>query len=79
MPLFHFHLSNGDGWTYDHEGRTLSSVDEAMANALKEAPALIADAVLNGKPVRLASFISIGDEDGNEIARLTFDRAVELE
>ena len=73
---FFFHLNNSTGWTHDREGRELDGVPQALEIAVEEARGLLCADIAEGKPIDLGSYIAIDDENGREVARITFDEVV---
>ncbi len=64
VPLYFFHVCNGDGFTEDEEGRELRDLAAARREAIKDARSIMADELQQGV-MNLASFIEI--EEGGEL------------
>jgi hypothetical protein len=64
VPLYFFHVCNGDGFTEDEEGRELPDLEAARAYAIRDARSIMADELQHGV-MNLASFIEI--EEGGEL------------
>lgn len=76
MPHYYFHLHNGEGWVHDREGRDVADLVAVDLAARGEARALAAVDVADGRTVLLESFISVDDEAGAEVARVTYGQVV---
>lgn len=76
MPHYYFHLHNGEGWVHDREGRDMADLAAADVVARGEARAMAAADVADGRTVLLESFISVDDESGDEVARVTYGEVV---
>lgn len=77
MPLYFFHLRDGDDVLLDPDGRMLSDPEVIPACALAEARALISEEVRSGR-IRLDQRIDVEDAQGVLVHRLLFARAVEI-
>ena len=78
MPLYFFHICDGDGMTEDEEGRELAGVDAARAEAIRGARSLMAGDVQNGL-LNLGSFIDVEDAEGKPLFTLHFSEAVQFQ
>ena len=79
MPHLYLHFHGAEGWTYDEEGRDFADVGAALTAALSDARHIIAAEVMEAKPVLLASFIAVCDDDGAEAGRVTFRDALTID
>ena len=77
MPCYYFHISNGSGFTEDHEGQELANPSAARAQALKDARAVMARDLRSGE-LDLSSFIEVEDAEKCLLFTLTFEEAVTL-
>lgn len=77
MPVYYFHLRDGDDVLLDPDGRRLHSPEAIAQCALAEARALISEEARVGR-IRLDQRIDVEDVDGRVVHRLSFDRAVEI-
>jgi hypothetical protein len=77
LPLFFFHLRDGDDILLDPEGREIQGADAIAAAALREARSIIGDDALKGC-IRLDQRIDVEDELGTVVHSLDFADAVEI-
>ena len=77
MPHYHFNIDNSIGFLADEEGRELSGLDEARAEALKGARSIIAEEVLQGR-VDLRGRLEVVDRSGKVLMTIAFSEAVEI-
>lgn len=75
MPIFYFHLRDGDDLLLDPDGRALDGPEAIAECALAEARALISDEARLGR-IRLEQRIDVEDAEGHVVHSLPFDRAV---
>ena len=78
MPLYRFHVCDGEGFCEDPEGIELADHEAAFAEALRGARSLMVDEIIQGR-LNLASFIEVEDEKGELLFTVTFEEAVEIE
>lgn len=77
MPLYFFHLKDGEDTLIDAEGIELSGVDEAKASALLQARDIVSHEALKGS-INLAQRIEARDEAGVIVCSISFDDAVRV-
>ena len=77
MPLYYFHLRNGEDILLDEDGRELLSMREIEVAALQEARAIISHDALQGR-IDLAYHIDVQDGSGEMLHSLRFGDAVEI-
>jgi len=77
MPVYYFHLRDGDDILLDPDGRQLEGPASIAQRALIEARALIAEEARLGR-IRLDQRIDVEDAEGRVVHRLPFDQAVEI-
>jgi hypothetical protein len=77
MPVYFFHLRDGDDILLDPDGRALSGPEVIAECALAEARALIGEEARLGR-IRLDQRIEVEDADGRVIHRLPFNEAIEI-
>jgi hypothetical protein len=77
MPVYYFHLRDGDDILLDPDGRALEGPEAIAHCALTEARALISDEARLGH-IRLDQRIDVEDAEGRLMHRLPFDQAVEI-
>ena len=78
MPLYRFHICDGEGFCEDLEGIELVDREAAYAEALRGARSLMVDEIIQGR-LNLASFIEVEDESGELLFTVTFEEAVEID
>ena len=74
MPLFFFHICNGNGFIEDEEGRELADEAEARASALAGARDIMAEEMRAGQ-LNPASFIEVEDSEHRYLFTLPFSEA----
>ena len=77
MPVYYFHLRDGDDILLDPDGRALEGPEAVAQCALAEARALISDEARLGR-IRLDQRIEVEDSEGRVVHRLPFEQAVEI-
>ena len=77
MPLYYFHLHDGQELLVDPEGQQLGCAELVAPIALREARALISHEVRTGS-VLLDRHIDVVDESGTLVHRLPFTDAVQI-
>ena len=77
MPVYFFHLRDGEDILLDADGRELDGAEAIADAALHEARAIIADEVLDGN-ILLDRVIDVENDDGRVVHRLSFADAVKL-
>ena len=77
MPLYFFHLRDGDDVLLDPEGRELAGQASIETAALKEARSIISEDALGGR-ITLAERIDVEDATGVVVHRIHFVDAVEI-
>lgn len=74
MPLYFFHVCNGDGFTRDEEGRELADEAEARFEALAGARDIMAEEIRSGQ-LNPDSFIEVEDGVHRHLFNLVFSDA----
>jgi hypothetical protein len=77
MPLYYFHLFEGQDVLLDPEGRELDSADRIAAVALREARAIISDDARSGM-IGMEKYIDVADQAGAVVHRLRFADAIRI-
>ena len=77
MPLYYFHLRDGDDILLDPDGRELEGPGAIALCALIEARALLGEEVRSGR-IRLDQRIDVEDVDGAVVHSLPFTEAIEI-
>ena len=75
MPLYYFHVCNGDGFTEDEEGRELADIEEARQIAIDGLRGILSEEMKAGQ-LNMASFIEIEDESRDLVMIVPFEEAV---
>jgi hypothetical protein len=78
MPVFFFHLCNGNGFVEDEEGQELSDAPTARTKAVEAMRDLISGEVRNGT-LNMSSFIEIEDDHHELIETVTFADAIAVD
>ena len=78
VPLFYFHVCNGNGFTEDEDGLDLPSVPAARAVAINALRDLLAGELRSGT-LNMASFIEVEDESRQAVMTVSFSDAVAIE
>jgi hypothetical protein len=74
VPLFFFHVCNGEGFVEDSEGQELPNLKAARQTAIKGARDIMAEDLRAGL-LDPASFIEVEDEQHNLLFTLQFSEA----
>ena len=77
MPLYFFHLTDGEDTLIDAEGIELPGTEEAKAIALLQARDIVSHDALKGS-IDLAPRIEVRDEAGAVVYSLNFEDAVSV-
>jgi hypothetical protein len=78
MPLFYFHLCNGNGFVEDEEGQELSDGRTARTKAVEIMRDLISSEVRNGT-LNMASFIEVESHHHELVETVTFAEAIAVD
>jgi hypothetical protein len=77
MPLYFFHLKDGEDVLIDAEGMELRDIDDAKATALLQARDIISHEALKGH-INLAQWIEVRNEAGAPVCSIKFEDAVHI-
>lgn len=77
MPIYYFHLRNGDDVLLDPEGQRLDAQSSVELAALLQARGLISQDALDGR-IDLAYHLDVEDEAGLVVHSLPFSDAIEI-
>jgi hypothetical protein len=77
MPLYFFHLRDGEDVLLDDDGREFADLQAVAKAALVEARAIIAEEARGGR-ILLDKYIDVEDASGVVIHRLSFADAVKI-
>lgn len=75
VPLYYFHLRDGQDVLLDPDGRDLPSLQAVHAATLREAREIIGHDARDGR-IKLSYHIAVEDADGRVIHHLEFEDAV---
>jgi hypothetical protein len=78
MPRYFFHTVAGDGRREDFEGSDLPDLEKARREAIKDARAMMSDAVLAGRDIS-SRRIEVCNELGEILLKVQFRDAVSSE
>lgn len=78
MPRYFFHLSDGAGSVIDDEGAEFADREAAFRHGDWCVREVISNAVLEGQPIRLTSYLTVHDSQGKEIGKLIFGDVVKF-
>jgi hypothetical protein len=77
MPIYYFHLRDGEDVVLDPDGRELNDEAAIASAALAEARAIIADDARSGT-IMLDQRIDVEDPEGHVVHQLYFGAAVQI-
>jgi hypothetical protein len=75
MPRYYFNIVTGDGIREDLEGSELLDLDHARVEAIKDARALMSDAILQGHDIS-SRRLEISNEAGDVLLTVAFADAI---
>ncbi|MBY3266868.1 hypothetical protein HFO15_35515 [Rhizobium laguerreae] len=75
MPRYYFNIIAGDGFRQDFEGTELPSLEDAKAEAIEDARALMSDAILLGQDIS-SRRLEICNEAGDVLLTVLFKDAI---
>ncbi|WP_261322830.1 DUF6894 family protein [Rhizobium leguminosarum] len=75
MPRYYFNIIAGDGFRQDLEGTELPSLEDAKAEAIEDARALMSDAILLGQDIS-SRRLEICNEAGDVLLTVLFKDAI---
>jgi hypothetical protein len=75
MPLYFFHLRDGDQLVPDDTGMNLQDIEEARAEAVRSARDILADQLRAGEALD-GQIVEIADETGKVLDVVTFQDAL---
>ncbi len=77
MPIFYFHICNGNGFSEDEEGSEHVDEGAARACAIASARDVMTDDIRSGE-LDLSSFIEVEDEHHKLLFTISFEEAVSI-
>ncbi|GAA3903634.1 hypothetical protein GCM10022276_22870 [Sphingomonas limnosediminicola] len=77
MPLYFFHLRDGEDTLIDGEGLELDDIEAAKATALLQARGIVSHDALEGF-INLAQRVDVLDETGATVCSVAFEDAVRV-
>ncbi|NDK48843.1 hypothetical protein GYH37_05600 [Rhizobium laguerreae] len=75
MPRFYFNIVSGTGTIADFEGTELATLEDAKHEAVRDARALMSQAVLSGKDIS-AREIQVCNEEGAVLLIVPFTETI---
>jgi uncharacterized protein YjbI with pentapeptide repeats len=75
MPRYFFHTVAGDGRREDFEGSDLQDLEQARLKAIKDARAMMSDAILDGRDIS-SRHMEVCNELGKILLKVRFRDAV---
>lgn len=75
MPIFYFNIVSASGTIADVEGTELATLEDAKREAIRDARALMSQAVLSGKDISAREVRVCGD-DGGVLLIVPFTEAI---
>jgi len=72
MPLYFFHIKEGDGVLHDEEGSDHPDLQAARGEAIWGIRQIVSDAVLSGSPLRLDRELHVVDDAGDTLLKFAF-------
>jgi hypothetical protein len=78
MPRYFFHTVAGDGRREDFEGSDLPDLEQARLEAIKDARAMMSDAILAGRDIS-SRHMEVCNELGEILLKVQFKDAVTWE
>jgi hypothetical protein len=76
MPLYFFHIKEGDDVLHDTEGVDHPDLEAARAEAIESIRQIVGDAVMFGSPLRLDREMLVVDDAGDTLLKFTFNEVV---
>ena len=78
MPRYFFHTVAGDGRREDFEGSDLQDLEQARLEAIKDARAMMSDAILDGRDIS-SRHMEVCNDLGEILLKVKFKDAVAWE
>ena len=78
MPLYFFHIKEGDEVLHDKEGVDHPDLEAARAEAIEGIRQIVGDAVMFGSPLRLDREMHVVDDAGETLLKFTFRGVVDF-
>jgi hypothetical protein len=78
MPLYFFHIKEGDEVLHDKEGVDHPDLEAARAEAIEGIRQIVGDAVMFGSPLRLDREMHVVDDAGETLLKLIFRGVVDF-
>jgi len=71
MPIFHIHLFNDDD-VIDEAGQQFAGLAEARAEAIRSGREIIAEHIIQGRPINLNHHLVVQDDQGRKLDTIYF-------
>ena len=78
MPLYFFHIKEGDEVLLDEEGSDCPDLQAARGEAIEGIRQILGDAVMFGSPLRLDREMHVADDAGHTLSKFTFREVVDF-
>jgi hypothetical protein len=78
MPLYFFHIKEGDEVLHDEEGVDFPDPEAARAEAIEGIRQIVGDAVRWGSPLRLDREMHVADDAGDTLLKFMFREVVDF-
>jgi len=78
MPLYFFHIKEGDEVLHDEEGSDHPDLQAARGEVIWGIRQIVSDAVRSGSPLRLDRELHVVDDAGDTLLKFAFREVVNL-
>ena len=78
MPLYFFHIKEGDEVLLDEEGLDHPDLGAARAEAIEGIRQIVGEAVMSGSPLRLDREMQVDDDAGHTLLKFMFREVVDF-
>jgi hypothetical protein len=78
MPLYFFHIKEGDEVLHDEEGSDYPDLQAARGEAIEGIRQIVGDAVMSGSPLGLDREMHVADDAGDTLLKLMFREVVDF-
>ncbi|WP_022681729.1 DUF6894 family protein [Sphingobium bisphenolivorans] len=75
MPIFHIHLFN-DAEVLDESGQEFRDADAARDEAVRSGREIIAEHILQGRPINPEHHLIVEDAQGQRLAKILFGELI---
>jgi hypothetical protein len=78
MPLYFFHIKEGDEFLHDEEGSDHPDLQGARGEAIEGIRQIVGDAVMSGSRLGLDREMHVADDAGDTLLKLMFREVVDF-